>query len=102
MYQLMFWQLKQKHLRLLIKFFMLQFVTVLTQHNGKLFQCLKSGFKVFFWNKYQQNINISPKAIVLLFINPSAQEINMIYVLLFQIKNAGKFIKGTFIQCLDG
>ena len=75
---------------------MLQFVTVLTQHNGKLFQCLKSGFKVFFWNKYQQNINISPKAIVLLFINPSAQEINMIYVLLLQNKERRKVYQRDF------
>ena len=80
---------------------MLQFVTVLTQHIAKLFQRLKSGFKGFFGTNINKILIQAKKLYFYCFINPSVQETNITYVLLFENKKRRKIYKRDSYMIAD-
>ena len=64
-------------------------VALSTQHNAKLLQQLKSGFKrTVNWNKYESCVKIFAQNRYLNYlINPSFQALNRLFVLSFENEN---------------
>ena len=77
-------QLEKQNLQQEILNFIFQ--SLLDQLNAKVFGQLKSGFKrTINWNKYQSKVSIERQNQYLgLLIDPSFQEVNRFFVLLFE------------------
>ena len=67
-------------------------VALSTQHNAKLLEQLKSGFKrTVNWNKHDPKVSVqAPNPYLDFLINPSFQGVNRLFVLLFENKEDRK------------